>query len=318
MFRKLRPVRVLMVMIALVMLALCSTAWAQTSPDAPTIIRWTPETYEYYRYYYDLLPAATEDLFDDEIPLLWSESEKQEARDIAARMEAAFDVWIAQYPELKEERPVDSWRLEIMKQNSLEMNLQYAYLKPYEHAGVLRKVFVYLHKDDPALADELLKVLAFPDVPQPKVNQPGDPRSTPEWQAYSENHVGYRIQWDMFSDEQRHLCIEQGRTPDVFTEEERLNARTVLGAIRDGWREWMADHPDIAALQCEGRSAHHAQTQHLAGVPEHFWVWLGVEDEELLADVLAALNLPGAPEPEIENIREEREASKKRLEGIAD
>ncbi len=318
MLKMLRPARAFLLVIGMMVLIPCSTAWAQTPSSTTTITRWPPEIYEYYKYYYDLLPAVTEDLFYDEIPPLWSESEKQDARDIAARMEAAFDVWIGQYPELQEECQTDGWRLTVLTQNGIEENMRYAHFNPYEHAGVLRKVFVYLKRDDPVLADELLQVLALPDVPQPEVNRPGDPRSTPEWLAFVDNRVGYRIKWEMFSDEQRHLCIEQGRTPDAFTEEERLNSRTVLGAIRDGWREWMVAHPEIAALQCEGRSAHHAQTQYLAGVPVHFWVRLGVEDEELLEDVMAALDLPGAPEPEISNIRDEREASKKRLEGNTD
>lgn len=286
-----------------------------TAPDsfstreAVQVTSWSypPRFLDYFKFHYDLLPADTADMFEDEIPSLWGDEEKRQARETAERMEAAFNEWVQYHPELLEEREVDSRWLDMMQRNNLDINQQHAYVSVFEHAGVIRKISVYLHKDDQALAAELQQVLALPGVPEPEVSKPGDSRNSPEMQEYFDNRTGYRIEWQMFDSYQKSRCVDMGRTPEAFTVEERDTARAVLGAIRDGWREWLAEHPKVATLEYKGLSVHHAQTQHMAGVPTSFWLQLGVEDEELLAGVLADLDVPGAPEPEVTNLREEWE-----------
>ncbi len=293
--------------ISILVFAVAGSARAADGPAADHPGSWRERVWDHYMFYYQLLPDVDCDLFADEFTGAWSAEEQQQARETAARLQAAFDAWIETHPELKENRPLPDYAIAEMERNHLPMNLQYAYFESYEHGGVLRSVFVYLYQDDPALAAELEQALALPGVPQPKIDRPGDPEQSAEWLNYIDHRVGYQITWEMFTGDQIHACIEQGRTPDAFTPEERTAARATLGKLRDGWRAWLAAHPELIGLECEGFPAHHSQTDGIAGVPTDYWVLLGVEDEALLAELLAALDYPEAPEPVIVNVREERE-----------
>ncbi|MBN2083529.1 hypothetical protein JW859_15145 [bacterium] len=278
------------------------------SQDVSSRINSTFMFKDYYKLHYDLLPADTTDLFEDEITALWSGEEQQQARETAERLETAFNNWLAKHPELKEQRkfspspPFSAYPADSPART-------HAYTHTYEQAGVLRSFTVFLYKRDPDLAAELQEALALPGVPEPEVTDPDKPGyvyKSPQFPQF-QNSNGYRLEWRMFSDERLSQCAGVNCETASFTQAERDHARSVLGAIRDGWRQWLDDHPAVAALQCMGISVNLAQVQHQDGVPTELSITLGVDNEELLADLLAELAVPGASEPEVTNLREQWE-----------